>query len=303
MIKLDENLLTELGLGSLPKPEKTAFLKHMYETLEMRVGTRLAERMSDQQMMEFEQFIKSNDEQGAFHWLETNFPNYKEVVAEEFEKLKGEIQPLVPQILSASQAQAAQAAQMQTQPQPPGMVPPTAQPSFNGSQQPVQPSNSFAGSASVPTAQPSFQQPAYDQPVAPAPAYQPPATHSQPVNPDYGFAQTQQPVAVPPQFSAAPPSPAANNFDSSAQSYSQQPYVGGPPSPAQPSQPAAMPPNPTSSQPAYGPPPSFGQPSASQQPPAFGQPMTPPSPFGQGQPAQDQSQGSSLPTNPSQPNQ
>src|SRR3954463_129510 len=98
MIKLDENLLVEIGLGSLPKDEKTAFLKHMYETLEMRVGTRLAERMSDQQMSEFEQFIQSNDEQGAFHWLEGNFPNYKEVVAEEFEKLKGEVQPIAPQI-------------------------------------------------------------------------------------------------------------------------------------------------------------------------------------------------------------
>lgn len=109
MIKLDENLLVELGLNGLPKDEKTAFLKHMYETLEMRVGTRLAERMSDAQMAEFEQFINSNDEQGAFHWLENNFPNYKDVVAEEFDKLKGEIQPMAAQIVAASQAQANQA--------------------------------------------------------------------------------------------------------------------------------------------------------------------------------------------------
>ncbi len=109
MIKLDENLLVELGLNGLPKDEKTAFLKHMYETLEMRVGTRLAEKMSDSQMAEFEQFINSNDEQGAFHWLEGNFPNYKDVVAEEFDKLKGEIKPMAPQIVAASQAQAAQA--------------------------------------------------------------------------------------------------------------------------------------------------------------------------------------------------
>lgn len=103
MIKLDENLLVELGLAALPKDEKTSFLKHMYETLEMRVGTRLAERMSDQQMGEFEQFIKGNDEQGAFHWLENNFPNYKEVVAEEFEVLKNEIKPIAADILAANQ--------------------------------------------------------------------------------------------------------------------------------------------------------------------------------------------------------
>lgn len=108
MIKLDENLLQELGLADLPKEEKGNFLKHIYETLEMRVGTRLAEKMTEQQMTEFEQFINQNDEQGAFHWLETNFPNYKEVVADEFEKLKSEIKGIAKDILAASQQQATQ---------------------------------------------------------------------------------------------------------------------------------------------------------------------------------------------------
>jgi hypothetical protein len=107
MIKLDENLLQELGLDALPKEEKGNFLKHIYETLEMRVGTRLAEKMTEAQMTEFEQFIQGNDEQGAFHWLESNFPNYKEVVAEEFEKLKSEITSVSGDIVAASQAEAA----------------------------------------------------------------------------------------------------------------------------------------------------------------------------------------------------
>lgn len=102
MIKLDDNLLQELGLGALPPAEKDKFLRHIYETLEMRVGTRLAERMTDQQLDEFESFIDRNDDNGAFHWLETNFPNYKEVVAEEFEKLKGEIKLVANDILAAS---------------------------------------------------------------------------------------------------------------------------------------------------------------------------------------------------------
>lgn len=105
MIKLDENLLQELGLGALPAGEKDKFLKHIYETLEMRVGTRLAAKMTDQQLDEFEAFIDRNDDNGAFHWLETNFPNYKEVVAEEFEKLKTEIKAVSQDILTASAAQ------------------------------------------------------------------------------------------------------------------------------------------------------------------------------------------------------
>lgn len=105
MIKLDDKLLQEIGLGTMPPQEKTAFLKHIYETLEMRVGTRLASGMTDQQLSEFEGFIQVNDEAGAFAWLESNFPNYKDVVTDEFNKLKGEIAAIAPDILAASTQQ------------------------------------------------------------------------------------------------------------------------------------------------------------------------------------------------------
>jgi hypothetical protein len=105
MFQLDDNLLQELGLGSLPAAEKNKMLGHIYETLELRVGMRLAEQMSDDQLDEFEGFIDRNDEPGALHWLETNFPDYKKVVAEELEKLKGEIKSQAPAILEATSAE------------------------------------------------------------------------------------------------------------------------------------------------------------------------------------------------------
>lgn len=103
MFKLDDNLLNELGLGSLPQDDKRAMLGHIYETLEMRVGMTLAQQMTNEQLDEFESFIDSNDEAGALKWLETNFPNYKQVVADELEKLKTEIKSQAPQIVAASQ--------------------------------------------------------------------------------------------------------------------------------------------------------------------------------------------------------
>lgn len=103
MFKLDENLLIELGLGALPADEKNKMLAHIYETLEMRVGMKLAEKMSTEQLNEFEGFIDRNDEAGALKWLETNFPNYKQVVADELEGLKAEIKEAAPQIVAASQ--------------------------------------------------------------------------------------------------------------------------------------------------------------------------------------------------------
>lgn len=108
MIKLDDNLLQELGLAALHPEEKKKMLAHIYETLEMRVGMELAKQMTDAQLNEFEEFINRNDEAGALRWLETNFPNYKEVVAAEFEKLKMEIRQVAPQIVA--QQQQAQAA-------------------------------------------------------------------------------------------------------------------------------------------------------------------------------------------------
>lgn len=104
-IKLDLTLLQDLGLGSLPADEQNKMLAHIYETLEMRVGMKLAEQMTNEQLDEFEAFIDKNDEAGALTWLETNFPNYKQVVADELEKLKAEIKQSAPQILAASQAQ------------------------------------------------------------------------------------------------------------------------------------------------------------------------------------------------------
>src|ERR1700690_513232 len=102
MFKLNNELLVELGLGGLPTDEKNKMLNHIYETLEMRVGVRLANQMTDQQLDEFEGFINKDDQEGALRWLESNFPNYKDVVAEELEKLKDEIKQAAPQILAAS---------------------------------------------------------------------------------------------------------------------------------------------------------------------------------------------------------
>lgn len=110
MLKIDNSLLEEIGLAGLPEAEKSNFLKHIYETLEMRVGIRLADQMTNEQLDEFERYFEAKDDAGAFKWLETNFPNYKDIVQQEFDKLKAEIAQTAPQILAASQA-AAQAPQ------------------------------------------------------------------------------------------------------------------------------------------------------------------------------------------------
>ena len=102
-LRIDDTLLDELGLSALPAQDKSSLLKHIYETLEMRVGMRLAEQMTNAQLDEFERFFNAQDDAGAFHWLESNFPNYKEIVADEYAKLKQEVAQNAPKILSVVQ--------------------------------------------------------------------------------------------------------------------------------------------------------------------------------------------------------
>ena len=124
MIQINDTLLQEIGLGSLPQAEKTSLLNHIYETLELRVGMRLADQMSNEQLDEFEKYFEAKDDKGAFTWLETNFPNYKDIVQQEFDKLKAEVGQSAPQILSASVQPAAQPqTPVQQQPVPPSQPP------------------------------------------------------------------------------------------------------------------------------------------------------------------------------------
>ncbi len=105
MHQIDDNFLASLGLSALPQDEKEKMKTHIYETLEMRVGMKLASGMSEEQLNEFEALMNAQDDAGALKWLETNFPNYKQVVADELNKLKAEIKEAAPQILAASEQQ------------------------------------------------------------------------------------------------------------------------------------------------------------------------------------------------------
>jgi hypothetical protein len=105
MFKLDNNFLADIGLSELPEGEKSKMLAHIYETLELRVGMKLAENMSDAQLDEFEKLADSNNEAASLKWLETNVPNYKDVVMSELEKLKSEVKATASQIVEASKSE------------------------------------------------------------------------------------------------------------------------------------------------------------------------------------------------------
>lgn len=129
MFQLDDKFLADIGLNELPEEQKQAFLQHIYEELELRVGTKLSDGLSDAQLEEFEAVIDRKDdviiawlnqhepnyhndeafarlqqatqadpndpglraEYVATKWLEVNRPDYRQVVAQVLDELRKEI--------------------------------------------------------------------------------------------------------------------------------------------------------------------------------------------------------------------
>lgn len=265
MFKLDDNFLIELGLGSLPATEKNKMLAHIYETLEMKVGMRLAEKMSNEQLDEFEGFINQNDEAGALKWLETNFPNYKQVVAEELEKLKAEIKQVAPQII-AQAASTVQPGSPVAQPQPVQAYPAGPAAPY---QQPMMPPQDMQPAAPMPNGYgqpaaampPASQQPQinWQQPTpSQQPAYPSPTTDfGSPAGSSFGAPSTAptqypQPVTPPPAGNPyadpyaptmngggmQPSYPSASSAPMSAQPYDPMPPAAVPAMPTAPVYPA-----------------------------------------------------------------
>ncbi|MBP6038409.1 MAG: hypothetical protein KA604_03690 [Candidatus Saccharimonas sp.] len=77
MFQLDDKFLQDVGLGGLPDDQKKMFLDHFREQLELRVGTKLSEGLSDAQLEEFESFIDRKDDK-VNAWLSANVPQYEE---------------------------------------------------------------------------------------------------------------------------------------------------------------------------------------------------------------------------------
>ena len=66
-----------MGLGGLPVNVKNQLLAQIYTMLEERVGERLANMMSPDQLDEFEKFVDSKTD-FSHAWLAHHVPNYQQ---------------------------------------------------------------------------------------------------------------------------------------------------------------------------------------------------------------------------------
>jgi hypothetical protein len=76
--RLDEGELLELG-------------RRTFEEMEQRVGERLSAGLTDAQLDEFEKIIDGGDHDAAHKWLVTTRPDYRDVVAQELDRIVDEV--------------------------------------------------------------------------------------------------------------------------------------------------------------------------------------------------------------------
>ena len=100
MFQLDDNFLNDLGLGTLPEEQKKAFLQHIYDELELRVGTKLSEGLDEMQLQQFEAFV-DRDEEKVRSWFENNLPDY--AALPDFQQLKASAPPNIDEVALLSE--------------------------------------------------------------------------------------------------------------------------------------------------------------------------------------------------------
>lgn len=87
----DQEIIKQLGLAEASAEEQKNTLVFFYGTVQSRVGNRIEQQLSNEQLSQFKKFADSKDDKGALQWLKDNAPGYDSVVQEEMAKLMEEV--------------------------------------------------------------------------------------------------------------------------------------------------------------------------------------------------------------------
>lgn len=93
------NLFADLHLQDVPAEERKKIIDSIVGNLQTRVGLRLADRLTDDQLKQFEAAMEKGDDaaQTELHKL---IPNYPDIVAEEIAGIRQEIMEVSPQLFN-----------------------------------------------------------------------------------------------------------------------------------------------------------------------------------------------------------
>lgn len=87
----DKQLIAEFGLTSFSKAQQIELLSQYYETLDLYLSMALEERLSDEQLAEFEELHDVGDDATTLAWLKRAIVDYDRLVADETAAVKAAI--------------------------------------------------------------------------------------------------------------------------------------------------------------------------------------------------------------------
>ncbi len=139
MQKIDESFLESIGITGISDTQKEAFLQYAQDQLEIRIGEKMSESLSDEQLDEFERVIDNephmirsllqslgdyrsdevyqtlkrntgaqDDDMGLISdyvtakWLNQNCPQYQQIIKDSLVELQNEIREQKDGILAAA---------------------------------------------------------------------------------------------------------------------------------------------------------------------------------------------------------
>ena len=98
-LQLDDDFLSEAGLGGLSPGDKASLLSALHEELRLRAGTRISSCMTTAQLERFDELMQTGDEEGCQALLHESVPGYKGMVSQEGDRLAAVLRKRAPEIL------------------------------------------------------------------------------------------------------------------------------------------------------------------------------------------------------------
>jgi hypothetical protein len=85
-----ESLIKQFGLEGLSEEAQDQQLAQIRQIVQLRVGSNLADQLSEEQLGQFNELTNSGKDAEALDFLANAFPDYQQKIVEELQKLKQE---------------------------------------------------------------------------------------------------------------------------------------------------------------------------------------------------------------------
>ena len=98
-MKFDDEFLNSVGLKLMPESQRAGFLSYVQEEVEVRVGEKVCDGLSEREISELEACA---DGEETLNWLNEHRPNFREMIDEVVESVKAAIRKNADRILAGN---------------------------------------------------------------------------------------------------------------------------------------------------------------------------------------------------------